>query len=246
MQLNLLNLKLKIFNSLQKFKICVISNYFLLIFRLIFNNKRYRRVMMAKINKILITLFFFFLAGVCEIGGGYLVWLWLREDMSWIIGALGGFVLFFYAIVPTFQPSHFHRIYAAYGGIFIIMSVLWGWLFEGIAPDSYDIIGTIIAIIGVIIIYYMPRKDEEKTIWQSETVNPVLAGPLFFVAALLEIGGGYLVWLVDKRKENNCISLTRCDYSVCLWYNTYTSASPFWESICCIWWNIHYFFNSMG
>jgi small multidrug resistance family-3 protein len=77
-------------------------------------------------------------------------------------------VLFLYAIVPTFQPSHFHRIYAAYGGIFIIMSVLWGWFFEGIAPDSYDIIGTIIAVIGVIIIYYMPGKGEEKTIWQSK------------------------------------------------------------------------------
>ena len=89
--------------------------------------------------------------------------------MAWYLGLLGGLVLFLYAIVPTFQPSHFHRIYAAYGGIFIIMSVLWGWIFEGIAPDNYDIIGTIIAIIGVAIIYYMPRKDEkEKSLWQSK------------------------------------------------------------------------------
>ena len=95
------------------------------------------------------------------------MWLWLREDMGWFIGLLGGFVLFLYAIVPTFQPSYFHRIYAAYGGIFIIMSVLWGWIFEGITPDKYDIIGTIVAIIGVAIIYYMPRKEEKgKTIWQ--------------------------------------------------------------------------------
>ena len=124
---------------------------------------------MTKFNKFLITLFLFFLAGLFEIGGGYLVWLWLRENMSWMIGALGGFVLFLYGIIPTFQPSHFHRIYAAYGGIFIIMSLLWGWVFEGISPDRYDIIGTIIAVIGVIIIYYMPRKGEEKekTIWQS-------------------------------------------------------------------------------
>ena len=89
--------------------------------------------------------------------------------MGWYLGLLGGFVLFLYAIVPTFQPSYFHRIYAAYGGIFIIMSVLWGWIFEGIAPDNYDIIGTIIAIIGVAIIYYMPRKDEEaESLWQSK------------------------------------------------------------------------------
>jgi small multidrug resistance family-3 protein len=38
-------------------------------------------------SKILLTLFFFFLAGLFEIGGGYLVWLWLREGMSWIVGA---------------------------------------------------------------------------------------------------------------------------------------------------------------
>ena len=65
-----------------------------------------------KMKKILFSLLFFFIAGLCEIGGGYLVWLWLREDMSWVLGAIGGFILFLYGIVPTFQPSHFHRIYA--------------------------------------------------------------------------------------------------------------------------------------
>jgi small multidrug resistance family-3 protein len=45
-----------------------------------------------KSNKIAVTLLFFFVAGLCEIGGGYLVWLWLRDGMSWVLGALGGFV----------------------------------------------------------------------------------------------------------------------------------------------------------
>ena len=121
-----------------------------------------------KANKIAVTLFFFFIAGLCEIGGGYLVWLWLRDGMSWVLGAVGGFVLFLYGIVPTFQPSHFHRIYAAYGGIFIVMAVFWGWIFEGIAPDSYDVIGTLITVAGVIIIYYVPRKGEEKSLWRSK------------------------------------------------------------------------------
>jgi small multidrug resistance family-3 protein len=115
-----------------------------------------------KIKKISATLFFFFLAGLCEIGGGYLVWLWLREDMSWILGAVGGFVLFLYGIVPTFQPSYFHRIYAAYGGVFIVMALIWGWIFEGIIPDLYDLLGTVIALVGVIIIFYAPRKGEHK------------------------------------------------------------------------------------
>jgi small multidrug resistance family-3 protein len=75
-------------------------------------------------KKIAITLLFFFMASLCEIGGGYLVWLWLRDGMSWMVGALGGFVLFLYGVIPTFQPSHFHRIYAAYGGIFIVMALV--------------------------------------------------------------------------------------------------------------------------
>ena len=119
-----------------------------------------------KIRKIVITLSFFLLAGLCEIGGGYLVWLWLREDMSWILGAIGGFILFLYAIVPTFQPSHFHRIYAAYGGIFIVLALLWGLTFEGIVPDMFDVIGAAVACVGVVIIYYAPRKGEEK-LWSN-------------------------------------------------------------------------------
>ena len=123
----------------------------------------------TKAKKIGITLLFFFIAGLCEIGGGYLVWLWIREGMSWILGALGGFVLFLYGVVPTFQPSHFHRIYAAYGGVFIVMAVFWGWIFQGIGPDRFDIIGAAIALAGVVIIFYMPRKEEgEKAFWSEE------------------------------------------------------------------------------
>ena len=110
---------------------------------------------------ILTSLLLFVIAGFLEIGGGYLVWLWLRNDFSWMLGALGGFVLFLYGIVPTFQKTHFHRIYAAYGGVFIVMSVFWGWLIDGVMPDHYDVIGTIIAVIGILIIFYYPRKGEK-------------------------------------------------------------------------------------
>ncbi|TLX69087.1 MAG: YnfA family protein [Thaumarchaeota archaeon] len=112
---------------------------------------------------MVVSLIFFFVAGLCEICGGYLVWLWLRDGMSWMLRVLGGFVLFAYGIVPTFQPSHFHRIYSAYGGIFIVMVLLWGWIFQGIRPDTFDIIGSIISLIGVMIIFiifYMPRKNK--------------------------------------------------------------------------------------
>ena len=110
---------------------------------------------------VLSSLLLFVIAGLLEIGGGYLVWLWLRNDFSWTLGALGGFVLFLYGVVPTFQKTHFHRIYAAYGGVFIVMSVFWGWLIDGVMPDQYDIIGTTIAVIGILIIFYYPRKGEK-------------------------------------------------------------------------------------
>lgn len=59
----------------------------------------------------------FVLAGFAEIGGGYLVWLWLREDWAFPMGVLGAVVLIAYGVIPTFQPEGtFGRIYAAYGG----------------------------------------------------------------------------------------------------------------------------------
>jgi small multidrug resistance family-3 protein len=70
-----------------------------------------------------ISLALFFLAALFEIGGGYLVWLWLRENKGALFGLLGGLTLAVYGIIPTFQPAHFGRVYAAYGGIFIVSSL---------------------------------------------------------------------------------------------------------------------------
>lgn len=109
---------------------------------------------MAIITK---SLFLFVLAGLCEIGGGYLVWLWLREGKSILLGLLGAVVLILYGVVPTFQPAHFGRVYAAYGGIFVILSLLWGWLIDQRAPDVFDLLGGAICLIGVFIIMHWPR-----------------------------------------------------------------------------------------
>ena len=103
------------------------------------------------------SLCYFILAGLCEIGGGYLVWLWLRECKSPWLALIGGIVLILYGIIPTFQPAHFGRVYAAYGGIFIVMAMLWGWQIDKIKPDRFDLIGALIALIGVCIIMYWPR-----------------------------------------------------------------------------------------
>ncbi|MGP8247807.1 MAG: YnfA family protein [Bryobacteraceae bacterium] len=103
------------------------------------------------------SLLLFLAAGLCEIGGGYLVWLWLREDKSGWLGLAGGVVLILYGIVPTLQAAGFGRVYAAYGGFFVVLSVLWGWGIDGVRPDRFDILGSIICVIGVGVIYYAPR-----------------------------------------------------------------------------------------
>jgi small multidrug resistance family-3 protein len=115
-----------------------------------------------KTNTILVTFLIFIIAGIFEIGGAYLIWLWLRSDFSWIVGAFGALLLLTYAIVQTYQPSYFHRNYIAYGGIFIILAMITGWIFEGIAPDIFDITGTLIALIGMGIVFYWPRNGEKS------------------------------------------------------------------------------------
>jgi small multidrug resistance family-3 protein len=106
---------------------------------------------------IALSLAYFLAAGLCEIGGGYLVWLWLREGKSPWVAALGAVVLVLYGIIPTLQPANFGRVYAAYGGVFIVLSLLWGWKIDGVSPDTPDVIGGLIALLGVFVIMYWPR-----------------------------------------------------------------------------------------
>lgn len=105
------------------------------------------------------SLLYFTLAGLCEIGGGYLVWQWLREGKSIWWALLGAVLLVLYGVIPTLQPepANFGRVYAAYGGVFIVLSLLWGWQVDGMEPDRYDLIGSLVALLGVFIIMYWPR-----------------------------------------------------------------------------------------
>jgi small multidrug resistance family-3 protein len=57
------------------------------------------------------------------------------------------------------QPANFGRVYAAYGGIFIVLSILWGVMIDKKKPDRYEIIGSLIVLVGTVIIYYAPRSN---------------------------------------------------------------------------------------
>jgi small multidrug resistance family-3 protein len=98
-------------------------------------------------------------AGLAEIGGGYLIWRWLREGAPWLAGLAGALILVGYGVIPTFQSAaDFGRIYAAYGGVFVIMSLLWGWGVDGRRPDNFDWLGAVIVALGVAVIFFSPRR----------------------------------------------------------------------------------------
>ena len=70
---------------------------------------------------------------------------------------IGAAVLVLYGVIPTLQPASFGRVYAAYGGVFVVLSILWGWRIDKISPDRFDLIGGAVALVGVFIIMYWPR-----------------------------------------------------------------------------------------
>ncbi len=104
------------------------------------------------------SLLYFLWAGLFEIGGGYLIWLWLREGRSAWLGVIGGLALASYGAIATLQPANFGRVYAAYGGVFIALSVLWGWQVDRTVPDRYDLLGVGLALLSVFVIMYAPRS----------------------------------------------------------------------------------------
>ena len=109
-------------------------------------------------SKLFVIVGLFVLAGLCEIGGGYLVWGWVREGkaLSWALAGAG--ILALYGLVAALQPiAEFGRVYAAYGGIFIALALTWGILVDGFRPDRYDLLGALICVAGVLVMIAPPR-----------------------------------------------------------------------------------------
>ncbi len=106
---------------------------------------------------VLSTLGLFFLAALLEIGGGFLIWKWLRSHKGKIFGLTGALILFSYGIIMTLQPADFGKVYASYGGIFVVSSIIWGYYVDKKKPDRLEIIGSVIVLLGVSVMFYFPR-----------------------------------------------------------------------------------------
>lgn len=109
------------------------------------------------------TILIFLVTGVFEIGGGWMVWQAVRGDNNrpWWWALVGSLVMVGYAFLPTLQRADdsFGRIYAIYGGFFIVGSFLAGWMLDGDRPDKGDWIGGGITLVGVLLILFWPRAD---------------------------------------------------------------------------------------
>lgn len=104
------------------------------------------------------SVLLFGVAAIAEIGGAWLVWQGVREQRGWLWMLGGVLALGAYGFVATLQPdTHFGRVLAAYGGIFVVGSLLWGMVADGFRPDRFDVIGAAVCLVGVVLIMYAPR-----------------------------------------------------------------------------------------
>lgn len=103
------------------------------------------------------TLMLFVLTAVAEIVGCYLPYLWLKQGKSaWLLFP-AAVSLALFAWLLTLHPAASGRVYAAYGGVYIGVAIVWLWLVEGIRPTGWDLLGAAVAMLGMAIIMYAPR-----------------------------------------------------------------------------------------
>lgn len=103
------------------------------------------------------TVGLFLLTALAEIIGCYLPYLWLREGKTIWLLLPGAISLAVFAWLLSLHPTAAGRVYAAYGGVYIFMAMLWLWAIDGIKPSLWDMVGAMVALLGMAIIMFAPR-----------------------------------------------------------------------------------------
>lgn len=102
---------------------------------------------------MILNLTAFTVAAILEIAGCFAFWMWLRQGRSAAVALLGVLSLVGFAAVLTRTDAAFAgRAYAAYGGVYIVASLVWLWAVEGQRPTTTDLLGATLAIVGAIVI----------------------------------------------------------------------------------------------
>lgn len=103
------------------------------------------------------TLALFVATALAEIVGCYLPYLWLRKDGSaWLLLPAAASLAAF-AWLLTLHPTAAGRVYAAYGGVYVCMAIVWLWAVDGVRPTAWDLLGSAVALAGMAIIMFAPR-----------------------------------------------------------------------------------------
>ena len=104
------------------------------------------------------TLLLFVITACAEILGCYLPWLWLKKGGSpWLLlPAAASLALF--AWLLTLHPDASGRIYAAYGGVYVSVALLWLWWVDGVRPTLWDVGGVALCLAGMLVIMFAPRS----------------------------------------------------------------------------------------
>jgi small multidrug resistance family-3 protein len=104
------------------------------------------------------TVALFFLTAVAEIVGCYLPYLWLKHDKSMLLLIPAAMSLSLFVWLLTLHPTAAGRVYAAYGGVYVFVAVMWLWAVDGTRPTAWDLVGTVVALLGMAIIMFAPRN----------------------------------------------------------------------------------------
>jgi small multidrug resistance family-3 protein len=105
------------------------------------------------------TILLFLATAVAELVGCYLPYLWLRKDGSpWLL-LPAAISLAVFAWLLTLHPTASGRVYAAYGGVYVAMAVLWLWVIDGVRPTRWDLLGASVTLVGMAIIMFAPRPE---------------------------------------------------------------------------------------
>lgn len=104
------------------------------------------------------TIGLFFITAIAEILGCYLPYLWLKQDKSILLLIPAALSLTLFAWLLSLHPTAAGRVYAAYGGVYICVAIIWLWGVDGIKPTLWDIVGASVALVGMGIIMFAPRS----------------------------------------------------------------------------------------